>query len=92
MKLTTEQKINLLILAGFEPMCNGGDSCPRIVRLGHAILLRNLDLFASPQNWKLFPFKGSPTDPSSYQASSWDRVKPETVPDELIYQAIETTG
>lgn len=89
MKLTTEQKINLLILAGFEPMCNGGDSCPRIVRLDHAILLRNLDFYA---NWRLFSFKGSPTAPSVYQASSWDRVKPETVPDELIYQAIETTG
>lgn len=83
MSLTVEQKINLLILAGFEPAAYEGDASyyPRIVmgnREGIPSLWRNGD-----NKWRFDPTILTERDPVS-----WGDIDMEEIPDELIFQAI----
>ena len=83
MALTTEQKINLLILAGFEPRMHKGGfprpSCPdKSLQRVHA----DGDVWGFRQ--RVSP--GSFLD--NYHESGWEHMQLDTCPDELIYQAI----
>ena len=84
MPLTTEQKINLLILAGFEPymfaILRGR------ARIIHADGRALAEFHRGP--WELH--KGWRAD--TYIACGWAELRVGECPDELIYQAIETTG
>lgn len=85
MPLTTEQKINLLILAGFDPYLYAGRrGSPRIFR-GDACLVGAEEgaPWEYDDNWGL---------EKAHKPSEWKHMQLETCPDELIYQAIETTG
>lgn len=85
MPLTTEQKINLLILAGFEPYENvdGDDGkYPRIVKAlghGHITLWRNRRASWSLSNDVRF---------DRNKPATWDSLGVGTIPQYLIYQAI----
>ena len=85
MPLTTEQKINLLILAGFEPYENvdGDDGkFPRIVKKlshGQVILWRN-----RREPWTLSDYVRCDRN----KPAAWDSLGVGTIPQKLIYQAI----
>lgn len=83
MKLTTDQKINLLILAGFEPRHINGS--PRVVSSSGDVLYRNKNM---SDKWTYVDRVGK----LGYDAGEWTSMMLNTCPDELIYQAIETTG
>lgn len=85
MSLTTEQKINLLILAGFEPAAFAGDAVtyPRIVKNnpeGVPALWRNYG-----SAWKF-----DPTGYTDRKPMAWEDIQVAGIPDELIYKAIQS--
>lgn len=88
MALTTEQKINLLILAGFEPRRFVGMG-PRLVK-GSACLSCTISSMNSNDSsgWNVYI---SPTGFVGYENSNWEWVDLSSCPDELIYEAIEAT-
>lgn len=79
--LTTEQKINLLILAGFEPRCSHGH--PRVVS-GKGLLHRNRTTYT---DWVYMPGSNWGYE---YTLAEWCDAMIDTCPDEIIYKAIES--
>ena len=80
MSLTTEQKINLLILAGFDPYLLAVDA--RIMNPAGECLYRIMGHWHFETKWGY----------SGYcVVGEWDKVSIDTCPDELIYEAIGAT-
>lgn len=90
MSLTTEQKINLLILAGFEPMSHAGrvnkDGTVMFPRVGNGstMLWRNY----GPGYDKAWEVNGGRyTAFADLVPAEWGVIAVDTIPDELIYEA-----
>lgn len=80
MRLTTEQKINLLILAGFEPR-QLTQFCSRIIRRdGRALVRRAGGEWNTESAWQI----------TSYDEALWEDLGLDSCPDELIYEAIQS--
>ena len=77
MALTVEQKINMLILAGYEPCHLCKDA--RIVN--GASCIHSVQLY----RW-VFVYKW-PSTKGEYNTASWDELRLDTCPDELILEA-----
>lgn len=85
--LTTEQKINLLILAGFSPGVHaverfpmGVAEYPRIWK-GVSALTRN-----NGERWKLYH---TITYGTMWEPAAWESLGIDSIPDELIYEACD---
>lgn len=92
MKLTTEQKINMLILAGYEPRkwTYGNEYSWRLI---HNVGLLYVEEHQAANAWR-FELYNEPTAwPASYVTVEWADVAGyiHRCPDELIYEAIEAT-
>lgn len=90
--LTVEQKINMLILAGYEPCVLhterdhvGEGILPRVIGHGNCLGIG----IAHADEWVRWDFSTANFDISSYTRSMWDQMQLELCPDELIYQALE---
>ena len=77
--LTVEQKINLLILAGYQSYTNTGSA--RILNPPLGLVLPSDSV-----GWRFHRTWGAKE--TFYTALSWDKQELDTCPDELIYQAI----
>ena len=75
--LTTEQKINLLILAGYNPRTSYGD--PRIVR-------HDACLYFAGGEWFLLD---TTFNPHFYACAAWGEMRVDSIPDELIHEACD---
>lgn len=91
MGLTVEQKINMLILAGYEPRVYHNASCYdniciRILAEGVALLRKDDER----TNWEVSSdWRGGSV---GYALLTWDRMRLESCPDEIIYQAVEAAN
>jgi len=86
MKLTTEQKISMLILAGYEPRRLMQDA--RII--GDKGCIHSTNSRLRDIQWEhIGDWHQEYHD--EYELSTWESLRAETIPDELIYEAIETT-
>lgn len=86
MSLTTEQKINLLILAGYVPAAMDFDGVvlPRIV-MGNPEGIPSLWVDRDGE-WEYDDYMYTARNPSA-----WEYMQLDTCPDELIYKAIGAT-
>jgi hypothetical protein len=90
--LTVEQKINMLILAGYEPCVLvierehvGEVILPRVIGHGNCLGIG----IEHADEWVRWDFSIADFDTSEYTRSVWGGTQLELCPDELIYQALE---
>lgn len=83
MPLTTEQKISMLILAGFEP-CVHAEGYPRPSCPDKSLQRIHVD----GDVWRFQQRVGPGSFLDDYDKLSWEHMRVETIPDELIYEAI----
>lgn len=85
MSLTTEQKINLLVLAGFEPYLYAG-------RQGYARMFRGDACLVGTEKGAPWEYNSNWGLENEHKPSEWKYMGLASCPDKLIYQAIEATG